>query len=198
MIDRLAQIRELIAQADYEEARRLALSGLDQSQDDETRARLIHNLALATHRAGDNPEALRILAENEAVFEIAPPLIRGNYHNELGIVLYNAGEIDRALVQYRKASEFYAQAGNESYRASVFNNISLALKDAGRVGEALLYNRKARQILTRTRDERLLADALDSYSIILAAQAESQVNRFSEQPIHTREIVTEPQSTRAP
>jgi tetratricopeptide (TPR) repeat protein len=198
MTDQLTEVRESIQQGDFQEARRLALCALVQPQDQETQARLTHNLALATHRAGDNAEALRILVESASLFENTGPTIKGNYHNELGIVLYNSGHIDKAVIEYRKAIEYYRQAGNEAYRAGTINNLSLAMKDAGRYRAAYLYNRLARRILDRAQDARILADVLDSHSAIIAAQAASQGEQHDEQPTHSRETASEPQSTRAP
>jgi tetratricopeptide (TPR) repeat protein len=149
MMDQLTEVRESIERGDFAEARRLCLCALDRAQDIELVARFTHNLALATHRAGDSLEALRILVESATLFEMAESTIRGNYHNELGIVRYNLRQMDAALLEYKKACQFYEEAGDELRQASTLNNISLILKDAGRFREAHQYISEARRILER-------------------------------------------------
>jgi tetratricopeptide (TPR) repeat protein len=175
----------------------LALCALDQPQDQETQARLTHNLALATHRAGDSLEALRILVESATLFEMAGSAIRGNYHNELGIVRYNLRQIDTALLEYKTACQFYEEAGDDLRRASTLNNIALVLKDAGRFREAHQHINEARRILERAGSERV-REVLDSHSAIVVAQAESQGDHHTEQPINSRSITFEPAAPRGP
>jgi tetratricopeptide (TPR) repeat protein len=170
MTDQLTQVRESIQQGDFQEARRLCLCALDQPQDIELAARFIHNLALATHRGGDSHEALRILVESATLFEMAESTIRGNYHNELGIVRYNLRQMDAALLEYKMACRFYEEAGDELRRASTLNNIALVLKDAGRFREAYQHISEARRILERAGDTSRLGEILDSHAAIIEAQ----------------------------
>jgi tetratricopeptide (TPR) repeat protein len=197
MTEQLTEVRESIERGDFAEARCLALCALDQPQDQETQARLTHNLALATHRAGDSLEALRILIESATLFEKAESTIRGNYHNELGIVRYNLRQIDTALLEYKTACQFYEEAGDDLRRASTLNNIALVLKDAGRFREAHQHINEARRILERAGSERV-REVLDSHSAIVAAQAESQGDHHTEQPINSRSITFEPAAPRGP
>jgi tetratricopeptide (TPR) repeat protein len=190
MTDQLAQIRDAIQTGDFVEARRLATSMLDGPLSDEKRARCLHNLALATHRAGDSLEALRILSES---FESAPAIVQANIHNERGVILYGMGRMRESLAEYRAALALYGR--DDQRRASTLNNIALILKDAGRFKEAFRFIAEARRMLA---DSPRLHEVEDSYQSIIEAQAASQVKHFSEQPIHPRETAREPQSTRAP
>jgi tetratricopeptide (TPR) repeat protein len=193
----IAQVRESIERRDFIEVRQLALSALNQAQDGETRARLIHNLALATHRAGDSAEALAILTGNASLFESVSPAIKGNYHNELGIVLYNLGRTKEAIAQYRVALDYYEQAGTDAPRASVLNNLALCLKDAGRFREAHQHIQAARRILERAGATHRLAEVSDSYSTIIAAQM-SKILDIHIQRSFARSIITDPARPRAP
>jgi tetratricopeptide (TPR) repeat protein len=104
MRDQLAQIRNAIQAGDFHEARRLATSMLDGHLSDETRARCLHNLALATYRIGDNLEALRILSES---LESAPREVQANIANERGVILYGMGRMRESLAEYRVALALY-------------------------------------------------------------------------------------------
>jgi tetratricopeptide (TPR) repeat protein len=197
MTEQLTQVRESIERGDFAEARRLCLCALDRAQDIELLARFTHNLALATHRAGDSLEALRILVESATLFEMAESVIRGNYHNELGIVRYNLRQMDAALLEYKTACQFYEEVGDDLRKASTLNNIALVLKDAGRFREAHQYINEARRILERAGDTSRLGEILDSHAAIIEAQQSGHHATVSETPTPSNPA-RDLQQTRAP
>jgi tetratricopeptide (TPR) repeat protein len=189
MTDQLAQIRNAIQTGDFIEARRLALSMLDGHLSDETRARCLHNLALATHRIGDSLEALAILTQG---FESAPAIVRANIHNERGVILYGMGRMRESLAEYRAALALYDR--DDQRRASTLNNIALVLKDAGRFKEAFRFIAEARRMLA---DSPRLCEVEDSYQTIIEAQQSGHPVTVLETPIPSNPA-REPQQTRAP
>jgi tetratricopeptide (TPR) repeat protein len=189
MTDQLAQVREAIQTGDFVEARRLALIMLDGQLDDETRARLTHNLALATHRAGDSLEALRLLAGS---FESAPREVQANIHNERGVILYGMGRMRESLAEYRAALALYDR--EDQRRASTLNNIALVLKDAGRYREAFRFIAEDRRMLA---DSPRLCEVEDSYQTIIEAQQSGHHVAVSETPTPSNPA-RDPQQTRAP
>jgi tetratricopeptide (TPR) repeat protein len=167
MTDQLAEVRESLERGDFNAARRLALCALDQPQDNETRARLAHNLAIATHRAGDDAEALSILTEHVALFERAPLIVQANVHNERGIILYHLSKSAEARAEYERAASLYEAAGDDLRRAASLNNLALLYAEAREFKEAHRSVRAAREIWTKAKDTPRIAQALDTLARIL-------------------------------
>jgi tetratricopeptide (TPR) repeat protein len=170
MIDQLGQIREEIARGNFNNACRLARHALDQLQDEDTRARLTHNLALATHRAGRNHEALSILTDNASLFEHAPLIVRANVHNERGIIFYKLGRDNEARAEYERAARLYEVAGDNPRRASALNNLALCHLRAGRHREAHKRAAESRRLWESAGDRPRVSQALDTLARILLAE----------------------------
>jgi tetratricopeptide (TPR) repeat protein len=174
MTDQLAEVRESIERGDFNAARRLALCALDQPRDEKTRARLTHNLAIATHRAGDDAEALSILTENAALFERAPLIIQANVHNERGIILYHLHRPAEARAEYERAASLYEAAGDDLRRAASLNNLALLHAEAREFKEAHRSVRAAREIWTKAKDGPRIAQALDTLARILLLEGRTR------------------------
>ncbi len=77
------------------------------------------------------------LFQPDAVAELAVT------HNQLGAIYLNAGDVDRALPNFREAIRYQEQQDNV-YGASVTRfNVALALAQSGRPQDALEYARTA-------------------------------------------------------
>src|ERR1700682_1072368 len=126
-----------------------------------TRARALLKLATVEWSSSRFNVALGILTDNAPLFEkIANPTTRGNYHNELAIVLRNLGTSEkrneyfqRAIDQYEKADHFFKLARNNPYRAHVKNNLGFLLYKLSRFKEAHGYLEQARRLRVRIKDK---------------------------------------------
>ena len=60
-------------------------------------------------------------------------------HNQLGIIYYEAGDLDRALPHYREAIRYFEEAGAIYNAAQASFNVALALARVGRLADAREY-----------------------------------------------------------
>jgi tetratricopeptide (TPR) repeat protein len=167
MINTPEQIRTAIERGNFVEARALALRALVKSQDEETRARIAHNLALATHRAGDSREALSIIDANASSFERAPRIVRANVANERGIILYKLGRVLEARSEYERAVRLYE---DDEHRAAALNNLALCHMRGGRYREAHARAAESRRTWQRGSNRARVAQAFDTLAQILLAE----------------------------
>jgi tetratricopeptide (TPR) repeat protein len=124
-------------------------------------------------------EVLRILSENELLFErITSHTFKGTYHNQLGITFRAIGAaarkpsdyFQRAIAEYHVADEQFKLAKNMVYRAHVKNNIANVLRDIGRFREAHQYLEQARRLFTRVRDKVRVAQVDDTRAQVFIAE----------------------------
>ncbi len=60
-------------------------------------------------------------------------------HNQLGIIYWRAGDIDRALQHYQQAIRYIVAAGDTFRAGQTRYNVAIALLQAGRLGDARAY-----------------------------------------------------------
>ncbi|MGH9931380.1 MAG: helix-turn-helix domain-containing protein [Pyrinomonadaceae bacterium] len=126
-----------------------------------TRARALILLSTVEWTASRYDVALSILTENASLFnKVTNHTTKGNYHNELAIVLRHlAGSgnraecLRRAIVEFEKADDQFKSARNSTFRASVKNNVGLILFNLSRFREAHQYLEQARSLTLRLRDK---------------------------------------------
>lgn len=138
-----ALVFALHSEGRLDEARRLSDELLPGTEGDERTALLITR-AVIERSAGNYGLALMLLESCEA----ENPALKGALHNGLAISCRNLGQLDRALIEYVGAAEYFAQVGNEFYAARVENNIANVLIDLGRPDEALSFIERAEKVLT--------------------------------------------------
>lgn len=141
--DESALVFALHSEGRLDEARRLSDELLPGTEGDERTALLITR-AVIERGAGNYGLALMLLESCEA----QSPALRGALHNGLAISCRNLGRLDRALIEYVGAAEYFAQVGNEFYAARVENNIANVLIDLGRPDEAHEFLDRAAKVLT--------------------------------------------------
>jgi tetratricopeptide (TPR) repeat protein len=130
-----------------------------------TRARALLRLAIIEWSASRYREALRILTENESLFEkITNNAIKGGYHNQLAVVLEEIAAAEkrddyfrRSIKQYQEADRYFKLAHNTPYRADVKNNLGFLLSKLSRFKEAHGYLEEARRLVVSIRDKRAVA-----------------------------------------
>ncbi len=151
---------------EYNEASDVLKDALSQlSTDSELRAKAILRSAIVDEHAGRLAEALRLLTENETLFEkINSDTLKGCYHQTVGDVLNELRQsekhgnyLDRALVEYAAASYHFEQAEHRRYRANVENNLGFLYLEINYFKEAHEHLDRARRIFTSLKDRGAVA-----------------------------------------
>jgi tetratricopeptide (TPR) repeat protein len=122
--------------------------------------------------------ALQILTDNASLFnKVTNHTTKGNYHNELAIVLRRlasstnkAEYLTRAIAEFEKADEEFKLAKNSTFRASVKNNVGLILFNLSRYKEAHQYLEEARRISVIVRDKVRTAQFDDTRAQVFIAE----------------------------
>lgn len=97
--------------------------------------------------AGRPAEAAELLLPlREWIEENAPPLLRGDYFGNLGIVLDNLGRIEEALPFHERAMEISRELGRWSELAIVFCNLAVNRLDKGEIDAATAHLREAERV----------------------------------------------------
>lgn len=160
--DESALVFALYGEGKVSEARILCDELLPNTSGDERTALLITR-AVIERGAGNYGLALMLLESCEA----ESPALKGALHNGLAISCRNLGRLDRALLEYVGAAEYFAQVGNDFYAARVANNIANVLIDLGRPDEAHEFLDRAEKVLT---SKESLAELHDTRSRAFKAQ----------------------------
>jgi tetratricopeptide (TPR) repeat protein len=142
-----------------------------------TRARALVMLATVEWTASRYELALSILTQNASLFtRITNQNTKGNYHNELAIVLRhlassgNRDYLRRAIIEFEKADHHFKLAKNSTFRASVKNNVGLILFNLSRHKEAHEYLEQARSLTLRLRAKLTTAQIDDTRAQVFIAQ----------------------------
>ena len=172
-----------------------ALARLD-DHDGDLKALAVLRSAIVEMQASRLNDALHILTTAVSLFEVSTNhVLRGAFHNELGIVLrkLGAGEsreefIDSVLRQYNAASFHYEQGGHTRYLGGLENNLALFLLEIGRFAEAHEHLDCAQAVFTKLNDSLSLAEVEESRARVLLAEGEiSKAERILEAAIRTLE-----------
>jgi tetratricopeptide (TPR) repeat protein len=131
----------------------------------EQHLRVLANLVLVERTSNRFHDALQIQTMAASLFEKSNNhLLRGNFHNEFGLVLKNLARsegrqdyIDRAFIEFTAASYHWDLAGNAGYVALVENNLGSLLRAAGKFVEAHQHLNRARGLFSKLRDKGSIA-----------------------------------------
>lgn len=162
----------------FDEARIMFHESLQQLNEGNTRARVLLRLAILEWSASRYSDAFKILNDNARLFEkITNHAVKGNYHNQLAIVLRNLGTSEkrddyfqRAIIEYRAADHHFKEAQNIAFRADVKNNLGFLLFKLSRHREALKYVAEARRLAVSVRDRVGTAQFDETRAQILIAE----------------------------
>jgi tetratricopeptide (TPR) repeat protein len=143
-----------------------------------TRARALLKLATVEWSASRYNVALGILTDNASVFKkVTNHTTRGNYHNELAIVLRNLATAEnrddyfqRAINEYAEADLHFKLAHNTIFRADVKNNLGFLLFKLSRFKEAHSNLDQARRLTTTVRDRVGIAQIDDTRAQVFIAE----------------------------
>jgi len=143
-----------------------------------TRARALLRLAILEWSAARYNEAFRILDENNSLFKkITNFALKGNYHNQLAMVLRELaiqesrnGYLQRAIREYQEADAQFKLAHNLVFRANVKNNVGNVLRQVSRYKEAHKYLEEARRLMVRLKDKVGMAQTDDTRAQVFIAE----------------------------
>jgi tetratricopeptide (TPR) repeat protein len=177
MIEGSAEARKVLAlcywrEGGNDEARAVLKDAIERfgQRKGETLARLIHCAAIIERVAGNCDKALALLQEHAELFKnLTSAFVKGNYHNELGIILRrlaqttgNADLRDTALIEFTAATVFYEEARCSRLKAATENNLGLLYADARLFKEAHKHLATARRIYQSVSDKTRAAQVDDS------------------------------------
>jgi tetratricopeptide (TPR) repeat protein len=143
------------------------------------RANALIGLSVVEWSESRYTEALKLLAENEALFKkITNQTYKGTYHNQIGIILEEIAAASkkqtdyfhRAILEYCAADEHFRVAKHVVYRAHVKNNIANVLRELHRFREAHQYLEQARRLFMRVGDKVRVAQVDDTRAQVFIAE----------------------------
>ncbi len=157
-----------------------------------TRAKALLKLTTVEWSASRYHVALGILTDNASLFNrVINHTIKGNYHNELAIVLRNLATSEkredyfqRAISEYEEADHHFRLANNIIFRADVKNNLGFLLYKLSRFKKAHEYLAQARRLTVSVRDKVGIAQIDDTRAQVLIAE-----KRFKEAEAVSRSAV---------
>lgn len=169
----------------FDEARVIyadALKRLADKDEPELRAKILIRRVLVESCSGRYNESLRILSDSAELFEVdTNDVIKGKFHNELGLVLRKLGTAerrpdytDRAIIEYTAASHFFEQAGHTGYRASAETNLGYLLYLVERYKEAHDHLNNARILFLAVGDKGRVAQVDDARALVLLAEGRAR------------------------
>jgi tetratricopeptide (TPR) repeat protein len=162
----------------FDEARIMFNESLHQlTAEGNTRARVLLRLAILEWSASRHSDALKILVDNARLFtKITNHAVKGNYHNQLAMVLRSLATSENrddyfqsAIIEYQEADRYFKLARNITFRADVKNNLGFLLYKLSRFEEALKYVVEARRLVVSVNDKVGAAQFDDTRAQILIA-----------------------------
>jgi tetratricopeptide (TPR) repeat protein len=162
-----------------DEARIMLTEALQQlTTEGNTRARALLKLTAVEWSASRYNVALEILTDNASLFEKATNhTTRGNYHNELAIVLRHLATSEkrndyfqRAIIEYQAADHYFQLAKNKVFQANVKNNLGFLLYKLSRFKDAHKYLDEARRLAVSIKNKVQIAEIDESRAQVLIAQ----------------------------
>jgi tetratricopeptide (TPR) repeat protein len=145
-----------------------------------TRANALLGLSVVEWSDCRHDEALRILADNAALFKkITNHTLKGFYHNQLAMVLRKLttpkdqlNNFRRIIAEYQEADHQFKLARNNVFRAMVKNNIANILRQLSRFREAHEYLDQARRLTVIVRDRVRTAQVDQTRAHVMIAQGQ--------------------------
>jgi tetratricopeptide (TPR) repeat protein len=144
----------------------------------EQKLRVLANLVLVVRTANRYRDAFRIQTDAAPLIDLSNNhLLRGNFHNEFGLVLKNLARsedrqdyIDRAFIEFTAASYHWDLAGNAGYVALVENNLGSLLLTAGKFVEAHQHLNRSRALFSKLRDKGSIAQVDETRARVFIAE----------------------------
>lgn len=162
----------------FDSARGTLKEAEDSVGDDiELKAKILIRRTLVEISTGRYHDALKILEEAEAFFQIAPDAVKGRWHGQRALVLRRLGVaegradyFDRSIIESTAAIFHFEQAKHERYCAGAENNLAHLLSNVGRYHEAHECLDRATKLLTTLKDDGLIAQVNETRARVLIAE----------------------------
>jgi len=122
-------------------------------------AELLYRSGILAYRTGSNDAAQNALELALAQVEAGEP-IRADIQNLLGILRWEAKDLEGALDLYRQALATHEENGDRAGTSKMLNNIGLLLWSQGKLDEALVDYQKAMRIALKIGDKRMASSLL--------------------------------------
>lgn len=140
--------------------RALAIVNEHEVLDTRLRTRLLMNLATAYRRLNRTTKAVQLyesalgLANNSADLRSVAQAFMG-----VAVSLYDSGELDGAIANYRRALELFRRVADQRFELSVLHSLASVREQQGDLPEASEYARQCRDRATLAGDVRMTAIA---------------------------------------
>jgi tetratricopeptide (TPR) repeat protein len=113
-------------------------------EDPGLRSRILADLSLTLHQAGQPERAATFAREAQALAESADDeRAQAQAHNLLGVLARGAGQLDDARAELLRSLAFAERLGDGSPRTAALNNLALVARDAGDLDRALELTEQA-------------------------------------------------------
>ena len=156
---------------EQDNGRALFREAVKAAQTPQTKLRMLTNASTVEISSGRYEEALSLLnAAGDLLAEVSDDWMHGSYHFQRGLVYRNLENVDEALVEYKAASVYLANAGHTRYLARVENNLGFILLQLGRTTEALIHLDKARVNFVSLKDSGSVAQVNETRARVFLAQ----------------------------
>lgn len=184
--EQIAAADELLGQARYSDAARVALQAIARCGEDEVghRAQARQVLGMALEAMGQSDDALAVLADSFTDYLNADQTVAAAH---IAVPLawrqWQSGQRDRAIALLRQALKFTESAGEPALRSQLLTDLGSLLHQQGADGDARTAFEAARATAESVPDRELAANARHGLAVVLAgagsADREDEVEALS-------------------
>jgi DNA-binding SARP family transcriptional activator len=129
---------------EWERAEARYVVAREAATDDGSRARILADLSLTLHQAGDSRQAAELAAEASALAEAAAERrAQAQGHNLVGVLARAAGDLERARSELERSLALAEQLDDQPARVAALNNLALVERDAGELDRSLELTEQA-------------------------------------------------------
>lgn len=131
-------------------------------------------------------KALEIIEAIEIPMSVCEdPYLRGQFHNQAGIIYTRNGNRELGQIHYKEAIKFASEVGSERHVGLYLNNLAFSCSSSGKYDEAEEYAERAHNVFTELNELNWLAMTLDTLAQIHLRQdklelASARINEAAE------------------
>ncbi|KXK60422.1 hypothetical protein AWW66_18985 [Micromonospora rosaria] len=169
---------------DAEEHYRQALTILDEFDDEQNSARIVHHLGMLAQSQRRFDQAEQHFRAALAGFLRFNRELAGFSYHHLGMIAHEQGHLDQADEHFRAALASFLTVGNRHKAGYAYHQLGIVAQDQGRHAEAADHYQQAYAILQEYRDRHGAAHTRHQLGALAQAQ-----ERFDEAAAHYREAL---------
>ncbi|MCB1025794.1 MAG: tetratricopeptide repeat protein [Acidobacteria bacterium] len=115
------------------------------------------------HWKRDYTKALEIIEAIEIPMSVCDdPYLKGQFHNQAGIIYTRSGNWDTGQLHYKDAINYASEVGSERHVGLYLNNLAFSCSSSGKFDEAEEYAEQAHRIFSDLNELNWLAMTLDT------------------------------------